>query len=116
MCCNHRNFQSQNLNNLDISKNEFTGTQAERKNTISDMDLILAKNKVIPAKNKGIIEKHMKDNSFRIKTKTKNVAIEYNERIKKLKEISNQSKILILKVFNFFYCNLARLYPQIQIF
>lgn len=99
MCCNNTNFHvKDDKNNLDISKNELTRTQPDRKNTACIMDGVVANGKMLPVKNKGIIEKHMKDNSLRINTSIKNVSIEQNERIKRLNEISNRSKILILKV------------------
>ncbi len=99
MCCNNRNYQvKSDKNNLDLSKNDSVDDYPARKNTVTEMEVMISTDKIKIANKKGIIEKHMKDNSFRINTSTKNETVKLDKRIQKLIEITNKSKILILKV------------------
>jgi hypothetical protein len=99
MCCQNNNYViKNNENDLDLFKREVSQNKHERKRTISDLPENEKIEKVKNIRNKEIIDKHMKDSSFKINSSVSK--LELQERVKKLEAITNTgtSKNLSLKV------------------
>ena len=88
-----------NENDLELFKKEVTKSKDGRRRKVTDIEEEDENQKY--KRNKEMLEKHMKDNSFKMNSST--TRIELAERITKLNEIKKKSQLLTLKVSHFYY-------------
>lgn len=94
MCCRNTNLVVKSSeNDLELFKKDMTKSKTERFKMI-DQETDDDKNKY--KRNKDILDKHMRDSSFKLNSSA--ARIDYSKRIAALSELIDVTDILVLKV------------------